>query len=425
MPSQWKRSRVTLIPKCSPAHCIESDLRPISITPSLAKIAETFIFKFFDEHFNSLVDANQFGCTSNRSTTHALIKFSHHIFTASDTSANFIRILFIDFTKAFDLIDHNVLLQKLLDYNFPQHITVWSMSFLENREQFVRVAAQNSSTLKLKSGCPQGTLGGPNNFKVMINDLAFSLSYIKYVDDTSVASVSADHNDNSLQTTLDELSVWCNKNSMRINVNKTKEIRVHFGKSVDKSKLTPLVLDGVAIETVNSFKLLGVYFNSELTWKHHIDYILNKVAKRIYFIYVLVRTGVKPDDVVSVYCAIIRSILEYASPVWHAGLTKAQSNDIEGVQKRCLRIIYPELSYNEALFVTGLDALTERREKAMRSTFDNIKKPDNVLNSLLQLKPTNQNNTRMRRKEYPYFIERAKTSRLNRSFISYCINHRF
>ena len=111
--------------------------------------------------------------------------------------------------------------------------------------------------------------------------------------------------------------------------------------------------------------------------------------------------------------------------MWHAGLTKAQSNDIDGVQKRCLKIICPELSYNEALFVTGLEALTERREKAMRSTFANIKKPDNVLNSLLQLKPTNQNNTRMRRKEYPYFIERAKTSRLNRSFISYCINHRF
>ena len=216
----------------------------------------------------------------------------------------------------------------------------------------------------------------------MINDLVCSLPYIKYVDDTSVASVSVDHNDDSLQTALDELSVWCNKNSMRINVSKTKEIRVHFGKSVDKSKLSPLVLDGVAIETVNSFKLLGVYFNSELTWKHHIDYILNKVAKRIYFIYVLVRTGVKPDDVVglSVYCAIIRSILKYASLVWHAGLTKAQSNDIEGVQKRCLRIIYPELSYNEALFVTGLEALAERREKAMRPTFANIKKPDNVLN---------------------------------------------
>ena len=150
----------------------------------------------------------KFGCTSNRSTTHALIKFSHHIFTASDTSANFIRILFIDFTKAFDLIDHNVLLQKLLDYNFPQHITVWSMSFLENREQFVRVAAQNSSTLKLKSCCPQGTLGGPNKFKAMINDLAVSMSYMKYVDNTSVASVSADHNDNSLQTTLDELAQY-------------------------------------------------------------------------------------------------------------------------------------------------------------------------------------------------------------------------
>ena len=88
VPSQWKISHITPIPKCIPAKCLENDLRPISITPALAKIAESFICRFFDDHFCDIIDKNQFGCTKNRSTTHALIKFSHELFSASDNSGN-------------------------------------------------------------------------------------------------------------------------------------------------------------------------------------------------------------------------------------------------------------------------------------------------------------------------------------------------
>ena len=206
VPRQWKLSRVTPIPKSSPVHVLENDIRPISITPSLAKIAEAFVSKFFDDHFRLFVDINQFGCTQNRSTTYALIKFSHDVFVASDNCENFIRILFVDFAKAFDLIDHNVLLRKFIDCNFPLHVTVWSMSFLEEREQFVRIGNRFSSVTKLNSGSPQGTLSGPNDFKLLINDLVFRLPYIKYVDDTSVASISVDPLDTSLQDAVIDLS---------------------------------------------------------------------------------------------------------------------------------------------------------------------------------------------------------------------------
>lgn len=424
VPSQWKLSRVTPIPKCSPVRNIENDFRPISITPSLAKIAESFVSSFFDEHFRHLVDINQFGCTRNRSTTFALIKFSHDLFVASDNCHNFLRILFIDFAKAFDRIDHNVLLQKFIDYHFPPHVTVWSMSFLDEREQFVRIDDRCSSTAKLKCGSPQGTLSGPNDFKLLINDLIFTLSYIKYVDDTSVASVSTDSSDTSLQNALHDLVVWCSRNSMRINTSKTKEIVVHFGKRAEKSQLAPLTVNNAEIEQVDCFKLLGVYFNSDLTWKHHVEYLLKKTAKRIYFIYLLVKAGVSSPDVVLVYCSIIRSVLEYASPVWHAGLTKTQSDDIEGVQRRCLRIIYPELSYNEALFVTGLERLNVRRENSVQDIFNEIKKPDNVLNYLLPRRLNTVKQTSLRQ-VYPYLLQRAKTSRFNKSFISYCIKKRY
>ena len=152
------------VPKCNPVERLEDDIRPISITPCLAKIAESFMSSYFNDHFNDFIDDNQFGSTKGRSTTLALIKFSHDLFVASDNSANIIRVLFIDFSKAFDLVDHNKLMHKMIQNNFPPHITAWSISFLENRNQFVRIGNTVSSVIGLNAGCPQGTLSGPNNF---------------------------------------------------------------------------------------------------------------------------------------------------------------------------------------------------------------------------------------------------------------------
>jgi hypothetical protein len=119
VPTQWKVARVVPIPKVNPPLLVESDLRPISVTSGIAKVAESFICNLFNEHFNSLTDINQFGCTSNRSTVHALIKLTDLFFRSSDDCDNFIRILFVDFAKAFDLVNHNALFRKFLQYHFP------------------------------------------------------------------------------------------------------------------------------------------------------------------------------------------------------------------------------------------------------------------------------------------------------------------
>ena len=96
-------------------------------------------------------------------------------FRSSDLSTNFIRILFVAFSKAFDLVDHNVLLQKFTNYNFPSHIIAWSLSFLQGRSQYVRIGNNSSGKLESHAGTPQGTLSGPNDFKLLINDLQFDL----------------------------------------------------------------------------------------------------------------------------------------------------------------------------------------------------------------------------------------------------------
>jgi len=128
VPDQWKISRIAPLPKCFPVKTVENDIRPIAITNTIAKIAESLIGRFFNEYLAPLLDTNQFGCAARKSTTHALIKLTDESFKASDNSDNFIRILFLDFSKAFDFINHNVLLEKFLDYNFPPpyHCMVFS-----------------------------------------------------------------------------------------------------------------------------------------------------------------------------------------------------------------------------------------------------------------------------------------------------------
>ena len=109
IPEQWKLSRVTLIPKVSQVRNLNTDVRPIAITCPVSKVAEVFIDRFFNDHFHAFLDPNQFGNTKGRSTLLALIRFTHLLFSSSDNSRNIIRVLFVDFRKAFELIDHSVL----------------------------------------------------------------------------------------------------------------------------------------------------------------------------------------------------------------------------------------------------------------------------------------------------------------------------
>jgi len=422
VPEYWKISRITPLPKQFPPTTIENDIRPISITNSIAKIAEKFISRWFNEYFEAHLDTNQFGCTANRSTTHALIKLTHDIFKASDNSQHFIRILFVDFSKAFDIIDHNILLQKFVNYNFPQHISVWSLSFLDNRKQFVKIGDKLSSILKSSAGTPQGTISGPNDFKLLINDLVFDTTYTKYVDDTTTLSISTKPDNLDLQQAANKLIDWTIANCMTVNEKKTKEMLIYFGTKHDTSSVPFITINNKQIERVESFKLLGVVISADLSWNLHIDYMLKKVAKRIYCILYLVRAGIKSEDIVIIYCSIIRSVLEYACQVWHPGLTKKQSSEIERVQKRCLKLIYPNLDYHQSLQMSGLEKLETRRESLTQSLFQEIKDDKHILHSLL---PYRDPSSLRARNSYPFIIPITKSTRFGRAFIPYCISKRF
>lgn len=149
---------------------------------------------------------------------------------------------------------------------------------------------------------------------------------------------------------------------MRLNAKKCKEIIFSF-LQYQPFPATPLCLSGRVIERVDHYKLLGVFISSDLSWNKHCEYVLAKANKRLYALRVLRKCGVACQDLVQVYCSLVRSVIEYAAPVW-ADLPVYLSKTLELIQKRTFNIIFPGLPYDVALSRSGLLPLSQRREKS-------------------------------------------------------------
>ena len=154
---------------------------------------------------------------------------------------------------------------------------------------------------------------------------------------------------------------------MKINTDKTKEMIIDFSKTA--SNIEPILMNDSKLEQVSHTKLLGVIINDSLTWNDHVEYICCKAAKRLYFLRLLKRANISPFDIVHVFCSIIRSLLEYACEVWHPSLTLQQSHKIELIQKRALKIAFPNIPYEKNLLECKIQTLSSRCEDRCKQCF--------------------------------------------------------
>ncbi len=175
VPGMWKCADVLPLGKISRPKSIDTDLRPISLTAVLSKILETFVFNWLAPIVMPYIDPFQFGSVKMSSTTHALVHLVHYWLSALETPNTIIRTCFIDFSKAFDRIDHNILMRKLQLLNVPPVLLNWCSSFLQGRHQRVKLKSCKSDWKEIKAGVPQGTKLGPLFFLIMVNDLSSEL----------------------------------------------------------------------------------------------------------------------------------------------------------------------------------------------------------------------------------------------------------
>ncbi|CAB3998779.1 RNA-directed DNA polymerase from mobile element jockey, partial [Paramuricea clavata] len=281
----------------------------------------------------------------------------------------------------------------------------------------VKINEFRSEWAYVNGGVPQGKKLGPILFLVMINDLkmkSLNSFHWKYVDDVTISEVIKETEESRLQTELNELQQWACENDMKLNGLKCKEMVVSFLRQSDN--YTPLHINDQQLELVTSFKILGLTINNHLKWNDNVAIIVKKASKRLYILRVLRRSGIPPADLLSIYNALIRSVLEYACAVWHTSLPQYLSNKIERVQKRALRILYPFTDYAEALSISRCSRLDDRRQSICQNTLQKIANPCSKLYHLL---PSTRGNVHGRslRNNNQLSLPKCRTERFKNSFI--------
>ena len=302
----------------------------------------------------------------------------------------------IDFSKAFNRQNHQILVTKLCDMGVPGWLLKIIIGFLSDRKMLVRYKGETSSIKALPGGGPQGTLLGLLLFLVLINDVGFEASrsnlkslnelHLKYVDDFTLAEsidlssqLKEDTNailpasyhertghtlpiENSrVHSQLIKTKDYANLNDMKINETKTK--LMVFNPCSSKDFLPHFQLGNEELQVVEEMKLLGICVTTDLKWHTN---TLNMIKKANYKLWVLRRLrklGAEQNDLLDVYCKLIRCHLEFAAPVWQGAITQTERDDIERVQRCALRIILGNeyVSYEHALSILGLEDLERRR----------------------------------------------------------------
>ena len=242
----------------------------------------------------------------------------------------------------------------------------WVCSFLDKRSQCVRYKNELSEFQVLQGGVPQGTKFGPLCFLAQINDALQEpqqgISILKYVDDVSIVENGFANKDGNMQSILDDFSDWSVCNNMKLNPDKCAVMNVCFMKNPIRPP--PLEICLQQLQMVDCVKILGVQISHDLKWNNHVSELVHKAHGKQYMLKMLKKFNLSTADLLTIYKGYVRSLLEYAVPVWNAGLTAKQVYDLERVQKRALRIILGATytTYQEALDKTNLCTLQQRKK---------------------------------------------------------------
>ena len=317
--------------------------RPISLLSNISKLLEKLMYSrlySFLNIFNCLSEL-QFGFRDKHSTSHALISITEQIREALDTG-HFACGIFIDLQKAFDTVDHNILIEKLEYYGVRGIVKNWFSSYLHNRKQFVTINGFKSTLNSINYGVPQGSVLGPLLFLIYINDLSFSVknsTVHHFADDTNLLYINE-----SLKTLckkvnydLKGISNWLNANRLSLNVNKTEFVIFRSPrKSIDSIEIN-IKLNGKRLYPSSYIKYLGVLIDEHLSWKHHINELVIKL-NRSNSLLSKIRHYVKESTLRSLYFSLFSSHMSYCCQIWGQS-GSYHLNKILSIQRSALRII--------------------------------------------------------------------------------------
>ena len=317
-----------------------NNYRPVSILCTLSKIFEKVMYSRIIDFLNKykFFVKSQFGFRKDHSTYMPLLVLIDEIINALDSGEVAVGV-FLDFSKAFDTVNHKILLEKLYHYGIRDKAYAWLKSYLCDRNQFVSYNGFKSSERTITCGVPQGSILGPLLFLIYINDLSNNCKFAKpflFADDTNLLHHSKDHQNlqEELNYDLENISEWLKANRLSLNIKKT-----HYMVFTKKHGIADINLniDGNKIDSVEQTKFLGVIIDKHLNWKNHIALVSGKVARGI-GILIKARKYLPKDAILSLYYSFIYPYLTYCNLVWGTACV-SHLERLKILQKKAMRII--------------------------------------------------------------------------------------
>lgn len=354
-PQSLKRAKIIPVYKKG-EHNKLNNYRPISLLSIFSKTFEKLVYNrlisFLDK--NNILYKRQFGFRKGYSTYMALIEFTNKIAEVFEKGEVLLGI-FLDLSKAFDCIDHNILLSKLEHYGIHGIVLQWFKSYLENRTQYTSMENSMSDELFMQVGVPQGSVLGPLLFLIFINDLEYvstRLFSIIFADDTNlfISGNDIDEMNREINSEMSKVYNWFSANKLVLNLEKTcYMIFKPKNKQICDSAIKNFV-GNYEIQRVNCTKFLGIQIDANLTWKEHVDDICIKISRTIGVMNRLKET-IPQRILITLYNTMILPYISYCNIIW-GNCALNLLHRILVLQKRAIRIInnVPPLAHTDLLF---------------------------------------------------------------------------
>jgi hypothetical protein len=403
-PSKWKNSFLIPIFKAGKRTDI-GNYRGVAILSCFAKLFEVLVYSHLFFAVKSVISPSQHGFVAGRSTVTNLIEFTSYILNNMENGVQ-IDAIYTDFSKAFDKVNHRLLLQKLSAIGFGGNFLKWIASYLTDRKQYVKACGRQSRIFSVNSGVPQGSHLGPLLFLIFINDITHCFKYLRfllYADDLKVFFPMRGSEDHQYaQTELEALSQWCMDNDLQLNLNKCKII------SFSRNRATlnfDYVLSMHSLERVNTIRDLGVLLDQKLDFRCHIEELIVRAARMLGFVRRVGKEFKDPYTLKTLYVSFVRSVLEYAGIIWNPYYA-VHANRIEAVQKKFIRFALRTLNWDPHLplppycqrcRLLNMDRLDDRRRLSCVLFINdvlcgNLDSPNILCNIKLNVLPYNTRN---------------------------------